>query len=122
MLETADCGFPGRKKPRGRRPKSGKTSPLGYRSSFPDLRQQKFRGRSRKKLHLKLRVSLLRPASLREPGLPARPEGFNGALKRLIPNLDAALQRFRKRAQDDPAIKLRLARGYDTNAVRGGSR
>jgi hypothetical protein len=55
-------------------------------------------------------------------GAPRAPEGFNGALKRLIPNLDAALQRFRKRAQDDPAIKLRLARGYDTNAVRGGSR
>lgn len=48
----------------------------------------------------------------------ARSEGFDKALQQLIPNVDAALQAFRKRAQDDPAIKLSLPAGYDPNAWR----
>lgn len=52
----------------------------------------------------------------------ARAEGFDKALQQLIPNVDAALQAFRKQAQDDPAIKLSLPAGYDPNAVRRSSR
>lgn len=48
----------------------------------------------------------------------ARAEGFAKALQQLIPNVDAALQAFRKQAQDDPAIKLSLPAGYDPNALR----
>jgi rhombotail lipoprotein len=48
----------------------------------------------------------------------ARAEGFDKSLQRLIPNVDAALQAFRKQAQDDPAIKLSLPAGYDPNALR----
>jgi rhombotail lipoprotein len=49
----------------------------------------------------------------------ARSEGFEKALQQLIPNVDAALQGFRKQAQHDPAIKLSLPAGYDPNALRG---
>lgn len=48
----------------------------------------------------------------------ARAEGFDKALQLLIPNVDAALQAFRKQAQDDPTIKLSLPAGYDPNALR----
>jgi len=48
----------------------------------------------------------------------ARAEGFDKALQQLIPNVDAALQAFRKQAQDDPAIRLSVPAGYDPNALR----
>jgi rhombotail lipoprotein len=52
----------------------------------------------------------------------ARAEGFDNALQQLIPNVDAALQAFRKQAQDDPAIRLSLPAGYDPNALRRSPR
>ena len=52
----------------------------------------------------------------------ARAEGFDNALAQLIPNFDAALQSFRKQAQDDPAIKLSLPAGYNPNAMRRSPR
>jgi len=48
----------------------------------------------------------------------ARSEGFDKALEQLIPNVDAALQAFRKQAQNDPAIRLSLPADYDPNALR----
>lgn len=48
----------------------------------------------------------------------ARAEGFDKALQQLIPNVDAALQAFRKQAHDDPAIQLNLPAGYDPNTLR----
>ena len=52
----------------------------------------------------------------------ARAEGFDKALQQLIPNVDAALQAFRKQAHDDPAIKLNLPAGYDPSALRRSPR
>jgi rhombotail lipoprotein len=52
----------------------------------------------------------------------ARAEGFDKALEELIPNVDAALQAFRKQAQDDPAIRLSLPAGYNPNALRPSPR
>jgi hypothetical protein len=53
-----------------------------------------------------------------ESARDARAEGFDTALQQLIPNVDAALQAFRKQAHNDPAIKLSLPAGYDPNAWR----
>jgi rhombotail lipoprotein len=52
----------------------------------------------------------------------ARAEGFDKALEELIPNVDAALQGFRKQAQDDPAIRLSLPADYDPNTSRRAPR
>jgi len=52
----------------------------------------------------------------------ARSEGFDKALEQLIPNVDGALQAFRRQAQDDPAIRLSLPAGYDPNATRHSPR
>lgn len=51
----------------------------------------------------------------------ARAEGFDSALKHLNQNVDIALQEFRKRAPDDPSIKLSLPAGYDPNVIRRSS-